>query len=89
MKILAEVCNGHFIAEVSQDEVEKMFHRWYSDPRFPKLVVGTEIDLGEAYEFKNDIKSACSAMLDASKRFGDAQETMLKFAEMVAERNPE
>lgn len=83
MKILGITAEGRYIAEVSHTEVEKVFDKYYGN--LPKLSAGKEIDLGAGYDFRSSIKHACEQMVDASKSFGSAQRTLMRFSLMVSQ----
>lgn len=83
MKVIGTISSGRFLAEITQEEVEKVFDKHYATPRFADLKVGSEINLADGYIFRSDIRSACKSMEDAMKQFHRAQATLLRFSEMV------
>lgn len=85
MKIIGEQGNGVFIATVTRSEIEKLHDKYYAKDTIPKTNVGSEYDLSAGYDFRSDIKKSCNEMIDAMKQFKRAQDTMTRFALMVAE----
>ncbi|MES2910576.1 MAG: hypothetical protein V4718_04260 [Pseudomonadota bacterium] len=77
--------HGEYIVTVTHAELSKLSERYYGPKELPLLKVGQEMDLGAGYDFRNDIQRACKQVADASKAFGQAQDTMLKFAVMVGQ----
>ena len=82
MKVIAKVSESRYLCEVSHDELEKFFNKYYGN--LPKLNVGQEVDLGQGYNFAARIESACKSMIDASKEFGRAQSVMTDYAMAIA-----
>ncbi len=83
MKVIALVDGSTYLVQVGHSELEKVFDKYYN--KLEKLKVGDQIDLGEGYNFRSDIKKACDDMRDAMKSFDSKRVTMLRFAEMVSE----
>lgn len=83
MKIIGTVETGLYICQVSHTELEKLTNKYYGN--LPKLEVGSTMDLGAGYDFRSDIQTACRNVIEANKSFGQTQDTLLKFAAMVAE----
>ncbi len=81
MKVLGLAGGKTYLVEVSHNELEKVFDKYYG--KLPELKVGSVVDLGEGYEFRSDIKRACDQMADAMKAFDSKRLTMLRFAEMI------
>lgn len=82
MKVIGKGDRGTYLVEVSHTELEKVADKYYG--KLDELKVGQEFNLGAGYDFRQDIKSACRQMVDASKSFGTAQSAMVRFAVMVA-----
>lgn len=82
MKIIGTVNRDTYLAEISHTELEKVADKYYG--KLEPLRVGSEFNLGAGYDFRQNIQSACRDMVDASKSFGTAQASMVRFAVMVA-----
>lgn len=82
MKIIGIGNNGRYIAEVSHDEVEKVFDKYYGNLK--RLQAGDEVNLGAGYDYRSSIKGACKEMVDASRQFGSSQKSLMQFALMVS-----
>lgn len=79
--------NNSYICEVSHDELCNLMNKSTGgDNSLAKLKVGETMNLGEGYNFLYEIRSACRDLVDAHKSFGNAQKTMIKFAEMMKEK---
>lgn len=85
MKIIGEQGNGVFIATVSRGEIEKLHDKYYAKDAIAQTRVGSEYDLSAGYDFRGEIKKACTEMSDAMKQFKRAQDAMTRFASMLAE----
>lgn len=85
MKIIGEARHGAYICEISNEEIRKVLDKAYNDA--PHIAVGGEIDLAGGYNFRNDIKRVCADMQQAMNRFEQARDTLLRFANMVTERD--
>lgn len=72
-----------YIAVITHEELEKVFDKYYG--KLNRLQVGDDINLGEGYNFRSDIKTACQNMVAATTAFNTAQASMLRFATMVTE----
>lgn len=88
MKIIGVAGNGHFLATVSQVEIEKALDCYYGKLKI-NLNVGTEINLGAGHDFRGEIQSVCREMMDAMKQFERARATLTAFALMVSNLPPE
>jgi len=86
MKILARVGNG-YIAQVSHVELEKVLDRYYG--KLQQLEPQEEINLGQGYDFRSDIKQVCEKMIEAEKSFGQARQTLYNFAQAMTMMNEE
>jgi hypothetical protein len=84
VKILG-LAGDKVIAEVDRYELQKVFDKYYNEKGFPELKVGLVMNLGEGYNFREDIRRACGQMNEAVKAFGAAQTTLMRFANMVSE----
>lgn len=84
MKVIGKDERGNYIAVVTHRELEKVCDRYYGNNELKELKIGQEFDLGTGHDFRSEIRTACQAMVDASKRFGDSQKTLLVFAQMVS-----
>jgi hypothetical protein len=80
MKIIG-MQGEQYIAVISHTEMEKLTDNYYG--KLPKLKVGDDFDLGAGYDFRSDIRNACSSAVDAMKRYESAQGSLFKFAMMV------
>lgn len=80
MKVIGECSNG-YIVEVSHTELEKVTDKYYG--HLPHLRVGGELDLGQGYDFRYDIRQACKSMVEAMERFGRVQDSLFNFAKVV------
>lgn len=74
--------NNIYICLVSHDELAKCADQVYPN-KLPRLKVGDTFDIGAGYNFRSDISSACDRMKNSMEAFKSAQDTMLKFANMV------
>lgn len=83
MKIIGKVNDNTYIAEVSHEELEKVFDKFYG--KLQVLKTGENVDLAGGYDFRTDIKAACSEMVKATKHFEKSHASMLKFALMVTD----
>lgn len=72
-----------YICVVSHDELAKCADQVYPN-KLPKLKVGDTFDIGAGYNFRSDISSVCDRMKNSMEAFKSAQDTMLKFANMVS-----
>lgn len=72
-----------YICTVTHSELAKCMDQVYPN-KLPKLKVGTTLDIGAGYNFRSDISNACDKMQKAMEAFKSAQDTMLKFANMVS-----
>lgn len=75
--------NDAYICVVSHDELAKCADQVYPN-KLPKLKVGDTFDIGAGYNFRGDISSVCDRMKNSMEAFKSAQDTMLKFANMVS-----
>ena len=82
MKVIGKADRDTYLVEVSHTELEKVADKYYG--KLPELRVGQEFNIGAGYDFRRDIQSACRGMVDASKSFGTARESLMRFAVMVA-----
>lgn len=85
MKIIGEQGNSVFIATVTRAEIEKLHDKYYAKDVLAQTKVGSEYDLSAGYDFRREIKQACTEMSDAMKQFKRAQDAMTRFASMLAE----
>lgn len=85
MKVIAKVSDSRYICEVSHEELEKFFDKYYG--KMEKLSVGQEVNLGQGYDFAGRIESACKSMAEAAKNFGAAQSVMTDYAIAIAKSN--
>lgn len=83
MKIIGKVNDETYLAEVSHKEIEKVLDKFYG--KLQKIGVGEIINLSDGYDFRTDIKAACSEMAKATKQFEKSQAALLKFALMVGD----
>jgi hypothetical protein len=88
MKIIGIAEDGYskrFICEITACEIARVFGHYCErvDSCKIEMKIGTELDLGAGYNYRNDIRIACQTMCDASKQFHDSQATLLKFSEMI------
>lgn len=83
MQIIGLQDDSTYLAIVSHTELEKSANLYYGNMK--RLKVGDVMDVGQGYNFTNEIQRACKEMSDAMKAFETAKETMMKFAVMVAE----
>ena len=84
MKIIGHV-GENYIAEVSHHELEKSLDKYFG--KLKDLAVGQELDLGDGYDFRDDIRQLCRLMIEASEKFGRAQDSLLRFAKLICEHN--
>lgn len=86
MLIIGTKSHGTFIAEVEASEIQKVFDKFArtvsTEPK-----VGDVFDLGAGHDFRREIKALCRDMLEAQKGFKRSQDTLLNFANMVAEQD--
>lgn len=82
MKIIGKGDNGEYICQVSHSEIEKCFDKYYN--RLEKLNVGQSIDIGEGYNFRNQIKDLCDKVIAADKAYSDSRSTLIDFALMIS-----
>lgn len=75
-----------YICLVSHDELAKCADQVYPN-KLPRLKVGDTFDIGAGYNFRSDISSACDRMKSSMEAFKSAQDTMLKFANMIIKEN--
>lgn len=87
MKIIGEANQGHYVAVVSKDEIEKAFDKFYG--KLPAIKVGEHVELSLGYNYRSEIQRVCSAMQDSMKSFDRARATLQQFAMMVAEHATE
>ena len=78
-----------YIAVVKHSELERMSNKYGYRESVDKLKIGSEMDLGQGYDFRADIKQACASMQSAMEKFEQARATMHRFAIMVAEQPTE
>jgi hypothetical protein len=88
MQIIGISGREELICIISKDEVCRVFNGYTNEVlkregRGIDFSIGKEIDLGAGYKFKQDILNACSAMMEASERFCEAQKTLLAFSELA------
>lgn len=88
MKVIGLIRSGLYIAEISQEEIEKVMGKYYATPRFSELKIGSVIDLDDGYNYRSDIQSVCRSMTESMKSFEKAQDTLLRFSNMIAEISP-
>lgn len=82
MKIIGKADGGNYVALVGHTELEKLTYKYYG--KLPKLDIGSELDLGEGYNFASDIQQSCKKMQDAYEAFQQASKTLMSFASMVS-----
>lgn len=83
MKVIGKDERGNYIAVVTHSELQKVCDKYYGREELKELKIGEEFDLGAGYNFRNQIQSACKAMVDASSRFGECQKALFAFSQMV------
>ena len=90
MEILGKKDESTYIVEIGVEEIAKVFNNYSirDTPAHP-LKVGKIIDLGNGFNFRNDIKEACIRMTEAMEKFKSAQNTMMAFAKMVIDQEKE
>ena len=71
-----------YICIVNHTELEKLADKYYG--KIGKMNVGDVMDLGAGYDFLDQIRGACKAMIDAETTFSRAKGTLMSFAVMVA-----
>ncbi len=84
MKILAIKENGRkvsYIAEVSHEEIEKVYNLYYN--KLGSLKVDQELDLGEGYNYTTDIKATCASMQASMEKFDKTKQMLLTFASII------
>lgn len=86
MKIIGKQGRDTFIAIVTKVELEKVSDKCYG--KLGEVDVGDDYPIGEGYDFRGDIQSACSKMESAMQAFGAAQDTLRRFAVMVSQLPP-
>jgi hypothetical protein len=84
VKVIAKVSERTYLAEVSHDEIEKAFNKYYG--KLEPLKVGETLDLGIGFDFSGKIEQACKAMVIANEAFSKAQSTMTAYALAVANK---
>lgn len=82
MKVIAKNADG-YICQVSHTELEKLTDKYYG--KLDRLSEGAEMNLGAGYDFRDDIRRACTDMVGATKQFECSQKSMLAFALMVSQ----
>lgn len=82
MKVIGTGPDGNYICEVTHTELEKLTDKYYG--KLDKLKIGDAMDLGAGYNFRDDIKRACSGMTEAMENFERGKNTLHRFAVMVA-----
>lgn len=87
MKVIGKTAenNGDYIAIVTHAELQQLQDRFYKGEPLKVLKMGDTMNLGLGYDFRRDIQDSCAQMERASKAFGTAQATLLKFAVMVGQ----
>jgi hypothetical protein len=83
MKVIGKAGSDTYLCEVRHSELEKLTDKYYGNLK--RLEVGDTLDLGEGYDFRNDIRTACSGAADAIKRFHSVAGSLHKFAVMVGD----
>ena len=87
MKVLgisdATSYDRRYVVEVTHAELAKVFNKGVRDD-LPALKVGQDLNLGEGYDFRNEVRSVCSQFTTSHQRFVDASGTLSSFARMVA-----
>lgn len=86
MKIIGEG-RGVYICEISAEEVRKVLGKAYADR--PVFGIGDTVNLAAGYDFRSDIRDVCNDMTRAMQGFAKAQQTLQRFAMMVAALPPE
>jgi hypothetical protein len=82
--------SNELICTISKDEIANVFNlcsRYSLKEKMElasKLIVGGEVDLTQGYRFRDEIKKVCEEMIKTVKLFNDAQQTLLRFAELAA-----
>jgi hypothetical protein len=92
MKILGSINSGYspkYIAEISHDEISKVFNYRNESLKDNPLSVGSIIDLKSGYNYTNDIEKLCNEMIATMKKFDDAKQTLTNFAMMIIEKSEE
>jgi hypothetical protein len=84
MKVIGKDERGNYIAVIGHQEIQKVCDKYYGRDELKELKIGQEFDLGTGHDFRGEIRTVCQAMVDASKRFGESQKTLLVFAQMVS-----
>lgn len=82
MKIIGKGDNGEYICQVSHSEIEKCFDKYYN--KLEKLDVGQSIDIGEGYNFRNQIKDLCDKIIAADEAYSTSRSTITDFALMIS-----
>jgi len=87
MKILGKTENA-LLCEITEDEIYHVFNHYsaYSAKKEGKglnLNIGTEIDLGEGFNFAHQIENLCRSFKDHLVIFQRTQNALQTFAEMV------
>lgn len=82
MKVIGMIDSSTYLCEVSHSELEKSVDLYYGN--LDKLRVGSTLNLGDGYDFRADIKNACSTMANAEASFVNAQKTLYRFAMLIA-----
>ena len=90
MEILGKKDESTYIVEIGVEEIAKVFNNYSirDTPAHP-LIVGKSIDLGNGFNFRNDIQEACRRMTETIEKFKSAQDTMMAFAKMVIDQEKE
>lgn len=83
MKVIGLNEKGEYIAIVTHDELEKCADKYYG--KLEKLKIGQDFNIGEGYNFRNQIVDACKTMKAGHEAFVKSSETLTRFATMVAE----
>ena len=81
MKVIGMNEKGEYIAIVNHTELEQCADKYYG--KLDKLKIGDTFNIGGGYNFAGQIKSACSEMTSAMKKFGQAQACLTEFSLMV------
>lgn len=82
MKVIG-LSDSDYICVVNHTELEKLTDKYFG--KLEKLKVGSELDLGEGYNFASRIEQTCKKMVDAVGEFNACQGTLTRFARMVSE----
>ena len=82
MKVIGIGERGQYLVEISHTEIEKVLDKYYD--KLKRLEVGSELNLGAGYDYRQSIQSACRQMVDATRQFEGSQKTLMAFALMVS-----